>query len=55
MAQGARLRQGLCRPLAHHRNGHQAMFANPAEFFNSLLEAFVEDIPQIPLFPFAFS
>ena len=31
-------RQGLCRPPAHRRPGHQATFANAAaEFFNSLL------------------
>jgi hypothetical protein len=27
-----------CRPLAHLRIGHQATFANAAEFFNSLLD-----------------
>ena len=42
----ATLRQSLCRPLAHRRNGYQATFANAAEFFNSLLEA-------ISVIPFA--
>ncbi len=31
--------QGICPPLAYRRNGHQATFANAAEFFNSLLGA----------------
>lgn len=30
--------QGICPPLAYRRNGHQATFANAAEFFNSLLD-----------------
>ena len=30
--------QGFCRSLAHRQNGHQASFANAAEFFNSLLD-----------------
>ena len=37
MAKELGFAEAFCRPLAHRRNGHQATFANAAEFFNSLL------------------